>query len=112
MSPSKKSSNVASTSGGDGVNLVENDKFDQIIVEKEKFGPNFVDKTEVEENEVDEEAARPKRVPRRVLHFSDGILEEYRSVCLLVCLSFLSFALFFLFFLFILFHSLSFVLLY
>jgi len=67
LSPTKKAASVSSTSRDvDGL----------------EFDKNFVDKNEIDETLVDEEAARPKRVPRRVLHFSDGILEEYRQVFL------------------------------
>ena len=37
---------------------------------------NLVDN--VDTKRYDEEAPRKKRVPRRILHFSDGTIEEYR----------------------------------
>jgi len=68
LSPSKKAN-------GDTSQSLEDKKVDKDIVEG-----NFVDEKTFDGNAVDAEAPPKKRVPRRILHFSDGILEEYRLI--------------------------------
>lgn len=67
LSPSKKAN-------GDTSQSLEDKKVDKDIVEG-----NFVDEKTFDGNAVDAEAPPKKRVPRRILHFSDGILEEYST---------------------------------
>ena len=66
LSPSKKASN-------DPTQTLEEKKVDRDVVDG-----NYVDEKTFDGIVVDEEAPPKKRVPRRILHFSDGILEEYR----------------------------------
>ena len=66
LSPSKKA-------GGDISQTLAEKNVDRDVVDG-----NYVDEKAFDGIVVDEEAPPKKRVPRRILHFSDGILEEYR----------------------------------